>query len=64
MSLQMAAAIEQQSQVAEQISQQVTQIAGLSESTLEQAGRTTEVSQALHQLAESQLGLAKRFLEG
>nr|WP_313025353.1 methyl-accepting chemotaxis protein [Pseudomonas lopnurensis] len=64
MSLQMAAAIEQQGQVAEQINQQVTQIAGFSESTLQQAGRTTEVSQALHQLAESQLGLAKRFLDG
>lgn len=64
MSLQMAAAIEQQGQVAEQINQQITEIAGFTERTSQQAGRTTEISQALHQLAESQLGLAQRFLKG
>ncbi|WAJ38350.1 PAS domain-containing methyl-accepting chemotaxis protein [Pseudomonas sp. GOM7] len=64
MSLQMAAAIEQQGQVAEQINQQITEIAGFTERTSQQAGRTSEISQTLHQLAESQLGLAQRFLEG
>ena len=64
MSLQMAAAIEQQGQVAEQINQQVGEIAGATERTSQQAGRTREISQALHQLAESQLGLAQRFLRG
>ncbi|QVM88019.1 hypothetical protein I0D68_03585 [Pseudomonas lalucatii] len=64
MSLQMAAAIEQQGQVAEQINQQITEIAGFTERTSQQAGRTNEVSQALYQLAESQLGLAMRFLRG
>ncbi|MBA1274529.1 methyl-accepting chemotaxis protein [Stutzerimonas azotifigens] len=64
MSLQMAAAIEQQGQVAEQINRQITDIAGFTERTSQQAGRTTEISQAVHQLAESQLGLALRFLKG
>ncbi|CAH0159769.1 methyl-accepting chemotaxis protein [Pseudomonas mediterranea] len=64
MSLQMAAAIEQQGQVAEQINQQITEIAGFTERTSQQAGRTSKISQALHQLAESQLGLAQRFLNG
>ncbi|MDF0733040.1 methyl-accepting chemotaxis protein [Pseudomonas entomophila] len=64
MSLQMAAAIEQQGQVAEQINQQIAEIAGATERTSQQAGRSREVSQALHQLAESQLGLAQRFLQG
>lgn len=64
MSLQMAAAIEQQGQVAEQINQQITEIAGFTERSSQQAGRTNEISQALHQLAESQLGLAQRFLRG
>jgi aerotaxis receptor len=64
MSLQMAAAIEQQGQVAEQINQQITEIAGFTERTSQQAGRTSEISQTLHQLAESQLGLARRFLDG
>ena len=64
MSLQMAAAIEQQGQVAEQINQQISEIAGFTERTSQQAGRTSEISQALHQLAESQLGLAQRFLKG
>ncbi|HZX17822.1 MAG TPA: methyl-accepting chemotaxis protein [Pseudomonas sp.] len=64
MNLQMAAAIEQQGQVAEQINQQITDIAGFTERTSQQAGRTNEISQALHQLAESQLGLARRFLNG
>jgi aerotaxis receptor len=64
MNLQMAAAIEQQGQVAEQINQQITEIAGLTERTSQQAGRTTEISQTLHQLAESQLSLAQRFIKG
>ncbi|MFB4394942.1 MULTISPECIES: methyl-accepting chemotaxis protein [unclassified Pseudomonas] len=64
MSLQMAAAIEQQGQVAEQINQQVGEVANATERTRQQAGRTREISQALHQLAESQLGLAQRFLRG
>ncbi len=64
MSLQMAAAIEQQGQVAEQINQQISEIAGFTERTSQQAGRTSEISQTLHQLAGSQLGLAMRFLKG
>lgn len=64
MNLQMAASIEQQGQVAEQINQQITEIANLSESTNQQARSTTEISQTLHQLADSQLGLATRFLKG
>ncbi|MDH1339310.1 methyl-accepting chemotaxis protein [Ectopseudomonas oleovorans] len=64
MSLQMAAAIEQQGQVAEQINQQISEIADVTEQSSQQAGRTREISQALHQLAESQLGLAQRFLNG
>ncbi|TBU90276.1 methyl-accepting chemotaxis protein [Phytopseudomonas dryadis] len=64
MSLQMAAAIEQQGQVAEQINQQITGIAGFTERSSQQASRTREISQALHQLAASQLGLAMRFLKG
>ena len=63
-SQQMAAAIEQQGQVAEQINQQIVRIAGQTETTREQTGQTREISQALHQLAESQLGLARRFIEG
>jgi len=53
-----------QGQVAEQINQQITEIAGLTERTSQQAGRTTEISQTLHQLAESQLSLAQRFIKG
>tara|TARA_Y100001951_G_scaffold101807_1_gene107317 strand:- start:10145 stop:11701 length:1557 start_codon:yes stop_codon:yes gene_type:complete len=64
MSLQMAAAIEQQGQVAEQINQQITAIAGLSECTSQEANRSNAISQALHQLADSQLGLAQRFING
>ncbi|MBD8254067.1 PAS domain S-box protein [Pseudomonas fluorescens] len=64
MSLQMAAAIEQQGQVAEQINQQITEIAGLTERSSQQAERTTVISQTLHELAESQLNLAHRFLKG
>jgi aerotaxis receptor len=64
MSLQMAAAIEQQGQVAEQINQQITAIADLTERTSQEASRSNAISQALHQLAESQLGLARRFIQG
>uniref|UniRef100_UPI003EB87C37 methyl-accepting chemotaxis protein n=2 Tax=Pseudomonas TaxID=286 RepID=UPI003EB87C37 len=64
MSQQMAAAIEQQGQAAEQINQKITEIAGFTERSSQQAGRNAEVSQALHQLAESQLGLAQRFFKG
>ncbi|MGP0173438.1 methyl-accepting chemotaxis protein [Pseudomonas sp. NCHU5208] len=64
MSLQMAAAIEQQGQVAEQINQQITAIAGLTERASQEANHSNTISQTLHQLAESQLGLARRFLEG
>lgn len=60
----MAAAIEQQGQAAEQINQKITEIAGFTERSSQQAGRNAEVSQALHQLAESQLGLAQRFFKG
>lgn len=64
MSLQMAAAIEQQGLVAEHINRQITDIAGFTERSSEQSGRTAEISQALFQLSESQLGLALRFLKG
>lgn len=64
MSLQMAAAIEQQGQVAEQVNQQITAIADLSERTSQEANRSNAISQALQQLADSQLGLAQRFLNG
>lgn len=52
----MAAAIEQQGQVAD--------ITGVTERTRQQAGRCNEISQALHQLAESQRGLVRRALKG
>ncbi|CAD5106235.1 methyl-accepting chemotaxis protein [Zestomonas carbonaria] len=64
MSLQMASAIEQQGQVAEEISQQIARITGLAEQSAGQAQRSTQIGQELHQLANSQLDLAQRFLKG
>ncbi|WP_236233613.1 methyl-accepting chemotaxis protein [Pseudomonas tohonis] len=64
MSLQMAAAIEQQGQVAEEVNRQIAQIAELAECSAGQAQRNSQIGQELHQLANSQLDLAQRFLEG
>ena len=64
MSLQMATAIEQQGQVAEQINQQITQIVSLAQTSSEQSRRSTQIGQELHRLANSQLELAERFIDG
>ncbi|MGA4637811.1 methyl-accepting chemotaxis protein [Pseudomonas solani] len=64
MSLQMASAIEQQGLVAEEVNRQIAQIAGLAECSAGQAQRNSQIGQELHQLANSQLDLAQRFLEG
>nr|WP_313513140.1 methyl-accepting chemotaxis protein [Pseudomonas sp.] len=60
MSLQMASAIEKQTEVARQITHQVEQVAGISEETSQQAGETSRIRPG----CVSQLGLAMRFLKG
>jgi aerotaxis receptor len=64
MSMQMATAIEEQGQVAEEVNRQITQIATLAGNSTQQAQRSTQIGQELHQLANSQLDLAQRFRDG
>jgi aerotaxis receptor len=64
MSLQMATAIDQQGQVAEEINRQINQIAVFAQDNTVQAKRSEQIGQELHQLANSQLELAQRFLKG
>ena len=64
MSLQMASAIEQQGQVAQAINGQISQIVSLAQTSSEQSRRSTQIGEELHQLANSQLDLAQRFLQG
>lgn len=64
MSLQMASAIEQQGQVAQEINGQISQIVTLAHTSNEQSRRSTQIGEELHQLANSQLDLAQRFLQG
>ncbi|NBA94262.1 methyl-accepting chemotaxis protein [Pseudomonas sp. R5(2019)] len=63
-SLQMAAAIEQQGQVAEEVNRQISQIAALSGQSQQQAEHNVKISHELRELAASQLDLAKRFRHG
>ena len=64
MSLQMASAIEQQGQVAQEINGQISQIVNLAQTSSDQSRRSTQIGEELHQLANSQLDLAQRFLQG
>jgi aerotaxis receptor len=64
MSLQMASAIEQQGQVAQEINGQISQIVNLAQTSSDQSRRSTQIGEELHQLANSQLDLARRFLQG
>ena len=64
MSLQMASAIEQQGQVAQEINGQISQIVSLAQTSRDQSRRSTQIGEELHQLANSQLDLAQRFLQG
>lgn len=64
MSLQMASAIEQQGQVAQEINGQISQIVSLAQTSSDQSRRSTQIGEELHQLANSQLDLAQRFLQG
>lgn len=64
MSLQMAAAIDQQGQVAEEINKQINQIAVFAQDNTRQAKRSGQIGEELNQLASSQLELAGRFLNG
>ncbi|GAB7531504.1 PAS domain-containing methyl-accepting chemotaxis protein [Pseudomonas sp. 3A(2025)] len=63
-SQQMAAALEQQGQVAGEITQQINRIAQRTDAERERASQSREIAQALHQLADSQAGLSKRFIKG
>ena len=64
MSLQMASAIEQQGQVAQEINGQISQIVSLAQTSRDQSRRSTQIGEELHQLANSQLDLAQRFVQG
>ncbi|WP_350648214.1 methyl-accepting chemotaxis protein [Pseudomonas sp. HY13-MNA-CIBAN-0226] len=64
MSLQMASAIEQQGQVAHEINGQIGQIVSLAQTSRDQSRRSTQIGEELHQLANSQLDLAQRFVQG
>ncbi|VVN82891.1 methyl-accepting chemotaxis protein [Pseudomonas fluorescens] len=64
MSLQMASAIEQQGQVAQEINGQISRIVTLAQTSSDQSRRSTQIGEELHQLANSQLDLAQRFLQG
>ena len=64
MSLQMASAIEEQGQVAQDINGQIAQIVSLAQTSSDQSRRSTQIGDELHQLANSQLDLAQRFLQG
>jgi aerotaxis receptor len=61
MSQQMAAASEQQSHVAEDISRQITQIAQLSDRSAEQAHQGAAIGQELEGMADYLHSLAERF---
>ncbi|MBS7661280.1 methyl-accepting chemotaxis protein [Pseudomonas lalucatii] len=61
MSQQMAAASEQQSQVAEDISRQITRIAQLSDHSAGQAHRGAEIGKELEDMADYLHSLAERF---
>ena len=63
-SLQMATAIDQQGQVAEEINRQINQIALFAQDNTLQAKRSGQIGRELNQLASSQLELAGRFLNG
>lgn len=64
MSVQMAAAIEEQGEVADEINRQITRIAALAEHSSMQAHRSSEIGQELQLLAHAQLELAQRFRNG
>ncbi|MBK5354406.1 PAS domain-containing protein [Pseudomonas sp. TH41] len=64
MSLQMAAAIEEQGQVVEEVNGQITRIATLAEHSSEHAQRSNEIGLELQQLAHAQLELSQRFRNG
>jgi aerotaxis receptor len=61
MSHQMASASEEQSQVAEDINQQITRIAQLCDHSAGQAKQGVEISQELERMAEYLHSLAERF---
>jgi aerotaxis receptor len=62
MSQQMAAAIEEQGQVTEQVNQQIIDIAELTQTSRQHAGHSEEISKTLDDLARSQMSLAQRFI--
>lgn len=64
MSLQMAAAIEEQGQVVDEVNCQITRIASLAEQSSEHAQRSNEIGLELKQLAHAQLELSQRFRDG
>ncbi|MFJ7797575.1 methyl-accepting chemotaxis protein [Pseudomonas sp. NPDC096950] len=64
MSTQMAAAIEEQSVVVDEVGQQITEIADLAQQSTQQAQRSGEIGEELRQLAQAQLDLALRFNNG
>lgn len=61
MSQQMAAAAEEQTQVADDISRQITRIAQLSDNSTNQALEGAQISQDLEHMAEYLHSLAERF---
>ena len=61
MSVQMAAAVEQQVHVSEDINRQVVRIADLAQSSLEQGGASLDKSHELEETAEEMHELVERF---
>lgn len=64
MSTQMAAAIEEQSVVVNEVGRQITQITDLAQQSTQHAQRSGEIGVELRQLAQAQLDLAQRFSNG
>ena len=59
--IQMASAVEEQSQVAEQINQQITRIAEVADETTNKAGSSAEISASVETLSEDLYVLVERF---
>ncbi|MDQ3203898.1 MAG: chemotaxis protein, partial [Pseudomonadota bacterium] len=64
MSLQMASAIEQQGQAAQEINGQISQIVSPAQTSRDHSRRSTRIGEKRHQLANSQVDLAQRFVQG
>jgi len=64
MATQMAAAVEQQAHVAEDINQQVVNISGLANGSMQSGERVCQQSADLHQTADHLHELVLRFRQG